>query len=139
MVSSANLGMSFAAHLFVRSSPGAIDTSNILSVCREGEVLHRALLREMLGYFINENQRRMATLAKAVDAGQRDVVRHTAHAVRGSAAMLGAGRLHDLAWSLEMDAEDPLSSLRSAVGILATEFEAVVASIYAAHPEAWTD
>ena len=131
--------MSFATHPFVRSSPGSIDTTNILSVCRDGEVLNRALLREILGYFIDENQRRMATLAEAVEAGQRDVIRHTAHAVTGSAAMLGAGRLHDLAWSLEMDAADGLSTLRIAVNTLHAELDAVVASLHAAHPEAWTE
>ncbi len=131
--------MSFAAHPFVRYSPGAIDTSNVISVCRDGEILNRALLREMLDYFVTENERRMATLAEAVAAGQRKVVRDTAHAITGSAAMLGAGRLHDLAWSLEMDAEDDLSTLLTAVNTLHTEFGAVVASIHAAHPEAWTD
>lgn len=93
----------------------------------------------MLEHFINENQRRMVTLAEAIEAGQRHAVGETAHAVSGSAAMLGAGRLHDLAWSLEVDVEDSVASLRSAVGILATEFEAVVASIYATHPEAWSE
>lgn len=131
--------MSLAAHPFVRTSPGAIDTTNIVSVCRNGGVLNRALLREMLDYFVIENERRMATLAEAVGAGQRDLVRDTAHAITGSAAMLGAGRLHDLAWSLEMDAEDDLSTLRTAVNTLRTEFGAVVASLHGAHPEAWTD
>jgi two-component system sensor histidine kinase/response regulator len=131
--------MSFATHPFVRSSPGAIDTSNILSVCQDGEVLNRALLREILGYFIDENQRRMATLAEAIDAGQRDVLRQTAHAITGSAAMVGAGRLHDLAWSLEMDAAEDLSTLRIAVNILHSELDAVVASLHAAHPEAWSE
>ncbi len=131
--------MGLAAHPFVRSAPGAIDTSNILSVCRDGEVLNRALLREMLDYFVTANERRMDTLAEAVGAGQRDVVRDTAHAITGSAAMLGAGRLHDLAWSLEMDAEDDLSTLHTADNILHAEFDAVVASNHGAHPEAWTD
>jgi hypothetical protein len=38
-----------------------------------------------------------------------------------------------------MDAEDDLSTLWTAVNTLHTEFGAVVASIHAAHPEAWTD
>ena len=98
--------MSFATHPCVQSAPGSIDTRNILSVCCEGEVLNRTLLREMLGYFIDENRRRLVTLSHAVDSGERDTLRQTAHALRGSAAMLGAGRLHDLAWGLELDGAD---------------------------------
>ncbi len=124
----------------MQSSPGSIDTTNILSVCREGEVLNRALLREMLGYFLDENRRRMATLAQAVEAGQRETLRHTAHALRGSAAMLGAGRLHDLAWGLELDATDTdQQTLAHAVIRLRDEFAAVVCSLRHAHPEAWVD
>lgn len=130
-------GMGFAAQPYVRSSPGAIDTRNILSVCREGDVLNLDLLREMLGYFVNENERRMSVLTEAVETSRRDVILQTAHAVRGSAAMLGAGRLHDLAWALEMDASDGQPALRTAVTTLRTEFTAVVAALHAAHPEAF--
>ena len=133
-------GMSFAAHLFVQSSPGSIDTRNILSVCQEGEVVNRTLLREMLGYFIDENRRRLATLTQALDAGERQTFRQTAHALRGSAAMLGAGRLHDLAWGLELDGADTdLPTLQLAVTRLQAEFDAVVTSLHNAHPDALTD
>ncbi|HUE86613.1 MAG TPA: Hpt domain-containing protein [Vicinamibacterales bacterium] len=124
----------------MQSSPGSVDIRNILSVCRVGEALNRGLLRELLGYFIDENQRRMATLTQAVDAGNRDTLRHVGHAVRGSAAMLGAGRLHDLAWCLELDAaETDLTALRGAVDALGVELDAVVTALHNAHPEAWTD
>jgi HPt (histidine-containing phosphotransfer) domain-containing protein len=124
----------------VQSAPGSIDTKNILSVCREGEMLNQALLREMLGYFIDENRRRMAMLAAAVESGHRDTLRQTAHAVRGSAAMLGAGRLHDLAWSLELDgADSDLQTLADAITRLQAEFDAVVLSLRHAHPDALTD
>jgi len=132
--------MSFATHPFVRSSPGSIDTRNLLSVCQEGEVLNQTLLREMLGYFIDENRRRLATLAQALEAGERQTFRQTAHALRGSAAMLGAGRLHDLAWGLELDGADTdLQTLQCAVTRLNVEFDAVVNSLHHAHPDALTD
>jgi len=121
----------------VRSSPGAIDTGNLLSVCREGEVLNRTLLREMLGYFIDENRRRMATLTQAVSVGDRQLLSRTAQALRGSAAMLGAGRLHDLAWGIELDgADSDLQTLQQAVVRLAGEFDAVVTSLRNTHPDA---
>jgi HPt (histidine-containing phosphotransfer) domain-containing protein len=121
------------------SSPGSIDTRNILSVCQSGDTLNRALLREMLGYFIYENERRMVTSQRAVRDGDREALRQVAHAVRGSAAMLGAGRLHDLAWSLELDAlTSELAELARAVSRLQRELDAVVAALHRAHPEAWS-
>jgi HPt (histidine-containing phosphotransfer) domain-containing protein len=122
--------------LVVRSSPGAIDTGNLLSVCREGEVLNRTLLREMLGYFIDENRRRRATLIQAVTVGDRQLLSRTAQALRASAAMLGAGRLHDLAWGIELDSADSdLQTLQQAVARLAGEFDAVVVSLRLAHSD----
>jgi HPt (histidine-containing phosphotransfer) domain-containing protein len=132
--------MGFAAHPFVQSSPGSIDTRNILSVCHEGEVLNRTLLREMLGYFIDENRRRLVTLNQALEAGERQSFRQTAHALRGSAAMLGAGRLHDLAWGLELDgADSDLQTLQQGVARIEAEFAAVVTALHLAHPDALTD
>jgi HPt (histidine-containing phosphotransfer) domain-containing protein len=122
------------------SSPGAIDTRNIVTVCRSGDSLDRALLREMLGYFIDENERRMTTSQHAVVRGDREELRQLAHAMRGSAALIGAGRLHDLAWALEMDAPgSELKLLARDVGRLRVELDAVVASLHRAHPEAWTE
>ena len=122
------------------SAPGSIDTRNIVSVCQSGDTVDRALLREMLGYFIDENERRMTTSQRAVVSGDREALRQLAHAIRGSAAMLGAGRLHDLAWSLEMDATNSeLSVLARAVNRLRLELDAVVAALRKAHPEAWTE
>lgn len=119
------------------SSPGSIDTRNILAVCQSGDALDSDLLREMLGYFIDENERRIVSLQEAVVAGQREALRQLAHAMRGSAAMLGAGHLHDLAWSLEMDAETSLLPvLGRSVNKLRLELDAVIAAIRRAHPEA---
>lgn len=118
------------------SAPGSVDISNILAVCRDGDLLDQELLREMLGYFIDENVRRMQASREAVVSGNRESLRQVAHAVRGSAAMLGAGRLHDLAWSLELDAfsSDP-AALGASVDALHLELEAVVTALRHAHPE----
>jgi HPt (histidine-containing phosphotransfer) domain-containing protein len=124
----------------MKSTPGAIDTRNLLSVCRDGETPNQALLREMLSYFIDENRRRVSAMAHAVATGERETLRQTAHALRGSAAMLGAGRLHDLAWGLELDgADSDLQTLGNAIGRLQVEFDAVVSSLRDAHPDALTD
>jgi len=124
----------------MNSTPGAIDTSNIVSVCRDGDALDLSLLREMLGYFIAENERRMTSIADAVRAGNREALRQVAHAIRGSAAMLGAGRLHDLAWAIELDARSSeLPALERAVDAINREFHAVLAALRATHPDACRD
>lgn len=122
------------------SSPGSIDTRNIIAVCQSGDIVDLALLREMLGYFIDENERRMVSTQEAVVTGNREALRQLAHAMRGSAAMLGAGHLHDLAWSLEMDAETTeLPMLGRAVSKLRVELDSVIAALRKAHPEAWVE
>ena len=122
------------------SSPGSIDTRNIVAVCQSGDTVDLALLREMLGYFIDENQRRIVSAQEAVVNGDREALRQLAHAMRGSAAMLGAGHLHDLTWSLEMDAESSeLPVLARAVNKVRVELDVVVAAIKKAHPEAWIE
>ena len=77
---------------------------------------------------------------EAVVNGDREALRQLAHAMRGSAAMLGAGHLHDLTWSLEMDAESSeLPVLARAVNKVRVELDVVVAAIKKAHPEAWIE
>ena len=119
---------------------GSIDTSNLLSVCRAGDALDRALLREMLDCFIVENARRLTLARQAVDRGDREELRQIVHAIRGSAAMLGAGRLHDLAWHIELDAHrSDLSALSRSVDGVGGELDLVIANLQKAHPEAWTE
>ena len=122
------------------SSPGSIDTGNIVSVCTSRDGVDYALMREMFGYFIDENERRVVHLQQVVVNGDREALRQLAHAVRGSAAMLGAGHLHDLAWSLEMDAsEGDLQALARTINRMRRELDLVVAALRQAHPEAWLE
>jgi HPt (histidine-containing phosphotransfer) domain-containing protein len=121
----------------MRRTPGSVDTTNIVYVCRAPEGVDHDLLREMLTYFIVENGRRMEQAATAAGEGNREAVRQLAHAVRGSAAMIGAGHLHDLATALEHDAESADGTdLRGAVAVMSSEFQAVHATLRAEHPEA---
>jgi HPt (histidine-containing phosphotransfer) domain-containing protein len=121
----------------METAPGSIDTRDVVSVCRIGGVLNHGLLREILGYFITENERRIAGFAPALTGGHRATVRELAHAVRGSAAMLGAGRLHDLAWTMELDADaGDVRDLGCSLEAIRGEFAAVKAALHHAHPEA---
>jgi HPt (histidine-containing phosphotransfer) domain-containing protein len=124
----------------MRRTPGSVDTSNIVYVCRGEQGIDQALLREMLGYFIDENRRRVQQAADAAAAGDRDALRQLAHAIRGSAAMIGAGYLHDLASALERDAPAAQDdTLRLAVGAMTSELVAVHAALRSEHPEAVSD
>jgi histidine phosphotransfer protein HptB len=120
----------------MRSHPGAIDLSNLEAVCQNGPSFNTALLRELAGHFVEQNRRRLAQASDAVNAGNREALRDLAHAVKGSAALVGAGRLHDLAYSLEHQAEPAdLPDLQSAVARLNGEFGAVLRAIRARRPE----
>jgi HPt (histidine-containing phosphotransfer) domain-containing protein len=122
----------------MQSAPGSIDTSNVVSVCRIGGVLDQALLGEMLGYFVTENERRIAGLSPALSGRNREALRDLAHAVRGSAAMVGAGRLHQLAGLMEREAGTAdFGELGESFDAIKLEFEAVVTALRTAHPEAW--
>lgn len=122
------------------SAPGSVDTTNIVAVCRAKGKLDYALLREMLGYFVDENHRRVAASQQALVTGDRELLRQIAHAMRGSAALVGAGHLHDLAWSLEMDAAtSDLQLLGREVNKIRVELDGVIAALRRAHPEAFAD
>jgi HPt (histidine-containing phosphotransfer) domain-containing protein len=124
----------------MQGASGVVDTSNLLSVCRAGEVVDLSLLRELLGFFIDQNQRRMTEATRAAEIGDREALRDLAHAVRGSAALLGAGRLHDLASALERDPlPHEIHALKSAVAALSGEFAAVLTALRSRHPEAFRD
>ena len=124
----------------MRTTPGSIDTTNIVHVCATDGRIDQDLLREMLGYFIDENRRRMDKVLDAMLVDDREALRQLAHAVRGSAAMIGAGHLHFLATSLEHEAAGgDRDRLREAIGSMRIEFMAVHAALRAQHPEAVGD
>lgn len=108
-----------------------------MAVCQSGDTFDTALLRELIGHFVEQNRRRMDDAVSAMERGDRAALREIAHAVKGSAALLGAGRLHALAFTLEHSAiASDLPSLRAAISGLNLEFSAVLAALQAQHPEA---
>ena len=120
----------------MRSHPGAIDLSNLEAVCQSGESFNTALLNELVGHFVEQNRRRLDQASKAVAGGNRGALRDLAHAVKGSAALLGAGRMHDLAFSLEHRAHPgELQELRTAVATLNVEFATVLRALHARYPD----
>lgn len=114
-----------------------IDTRDLLEACGTGESYNAELLREILGHMIRQNTERMASARAAVAAGQRVELAELAHAVKGSASLVGAQHLADLGRRLESDAATAtLDALGEAVTALESEFHAVVAALRARHPDA---
>src|SRR5215218_1769037 len=120
----------------MRSHPGAVDLSNLEAVCQGDTAFDTSLLTELIGHFVEQNRRRLEQALDATRDGNRPGLRDLAHAVKGSAALLGAGRFHALAFALEHNAEmADWPDLRAAVATLAVEFDAVLNAVRARHPE----
>lgn len=114
----------------MKSAPGTIDLTDLLYVCRRDDGIDLVLMTELLDCFVTENTRRLREIAGAVRTGNRDALRSRSQTLRASAAMLGAGRLHDLAWHLELDAAtDDGAALVTRLASLQHEFEEVVAAL----------
>jgi HPt (histidine-containing phosphotransfer) domain-containing protein len=120
------------------SQPGAIDPRDLLAICRTGSTVNTALLHEILGYFVRQNRDRMTIALQALEAADRPQLAEVAHAVKGSAAMLGAGHLADLANRIQLEAASASpASLVAAVTAMRHEFEAVLQTLHAQYPDAF--
>jgi HPt (histidine-containing phosphotransfer) domain-containing protein len=89
----------------------------------------------MLRLFINENERRIRAVLTAADAGDSSTLRCETHAMKGSAAIVGAEHLRDLAADVELriltgTIRDPQASARK----LRDEFTAVVSTLRVMYP-----
>lgn len=119
------------------SQPGAIDPSDLVAACRSGSTINLALLNEILGHFVRQNRSRVADAARAFERGDRTQLEHLAHAVKGSAALVGAKHLSRLAFELELDAHVAAPAvLQSRVEAIQQEFDAVVRTLSIEHPGA---
>jgi HPt (histidine-containing phosphotransfer) domain-containing protein len=115
--------------------PGQVRLDDLIQVCRNGTEINEALLMEMLSLFIGENSRRVDVISDAASHGRPQELRAALHALKGSAALIGADRLRYLAADMEdavvtASGADPVA----ASGELAREFSAVVATLQALYP-----
>jgi HPt (histidine-containing phosphotransfer) domain-containing protein len=122
----------------MRWQTGAIDPSDLLAVCMVGSTINHNLLHEILGHFVRQNGDRMTQVMTALEAADRVQVAQIAHAIKGSAAMVGAGHLSQLANRIELDAAagSPML-LISSVTAMQDEFAAVIRSLRALYPAAF--
>jgi HPt (histidine-containing phosphotransfer) domain-containing protein len=118
------------------ATPGQIRLDDLLRVCSSGDQVNRDLLREMLLLFIHENARRIARAVAAADHDDADALRCEAHAIKGSAAIVGAENLRTLAADLELRLlGGTIKNFRTSAGQLSDEFTAVVANLRLLYPD----
>lgn len=117
------------------NAPGQVRLDDLIQVCRNGSEINDALLLEMLNLFIGENARRIDIICDAASQGRQHDLRAALHALKGSAALVGADRLRHLAADMEDDVVNATGADAVAAGHeLAREFAAVVATLRALYP-----
>ena len=114
-----------------------IDTRDLLEACGTAENYDAELLREILGHVIRQNTDRLAQARSALAAGQRVELAQLAHGIKGSASLVGAQQLTEIARRIERDAAAlPVAALKDAVAAMEVEFQAVVRALHERHPDA---
>jgi HPt (histidine-containing phosphotransfer) domain-containing protein len=114
-----------------------IDTRDLLDACGTGDPSNLDVLREILGHVIRQNAKRMELARAALATDQRGELAQVAHAVKGSAALVGAHHLVDIARRLEQDAGTASpEALAAAVAAMQAEFTAVIHALHGRHPDA---
>jgi HPt (histidine-containing phosphotransfer) domain-containing protein len=118
------------------ASPGQVRLDDLIQVCRNGTEINDALLMEMLGLFIGENSRRVDAIQDAARLDRPHDLRTALHALKGSAAVIGADRLRQLAAAMEDDVVRATGADAVAASAeLAREFAAVVATLHTRYPQ----
>lgn len=116
--------------------PGQVRLDDLMQVCRNGPEVNNALLMEMLGLFIGENTRRVNAIREAARLAQQQELRSALHALKGSAALLGADRLRHLAADLEDAVVNATGAdIVTASAELEREFSAVVTTLHSLYPD----
>jgi HPt (histidine-containing phosphotransfer) domain-containing protein len=117
--------------------PGTIDPSALIAACGPAAIGQGVFL-EILGHFIRQNVDRMDDLLRAAEQADRPRLAHLAHAIKGSASMVGATHLSGLAYQLELDAAAaPPAVVARGVTSVQSEFAALLATLRAEYPKAF--
>jgi HPt (histidine-containing phosphotransfer) domain-containing protein len=115
---------------------GAVDLRDLFEACGTGEHDNAELLREILGHVVRQNRERLMLAQAALADPNRLELAQLAHAVKGSAALVGARQLAEIARGLEHDAGTaPAAALQQAVTAMTAEFQAVIETLRRMHPD----
>jgi HPt (histidine-containing phosphotransfer) domain-containing protein len=90
----------------------------------------RDFANELVDLFVQDSRGRVDTLSEASATGNNHALRTVAHSLKGSAGTMGARRLADLCYRLELHAKGPADRDVSArlVSEIRAEFLALVAT-----------
>jgi len=117
-------------------SPGHVRLDDILRVCSSGGHVNYDLLRELLVLFIQENDRRIQAAMAAADQGDARALCGALHALKGSAGLIGAEHLQNLASEGEARiVSGTLGNLRACARQLSDEYSAVVSTLRTLYPD----
>lgn len=95
-------------------------------------------LGQIVGVFVQESRRRLVAMHEALARGEAEPLRLAAHTIRGSAEMMGAGRLADLGRALEFAAPGgDGAGLEALFQELRAEYEAVERQLAQELGETW--
>jgi HPt (histidine-containing phosphotransfer) domain-containing protein len=95
-----------------------------------GRIVDEELVAEIMPVCVEDNRERLKMLAVAVWEAESENVKGYAHAIKGSAANLGAKRLSELALRLEhMASLGDLSEARQLLEAMETEFQRFAAFV----------
>jgi HPt (histidine-containing phosphotransfer) domain-containing protein len=90
----------------------------------------------MLVLFIQENDRRVRAAVHAADNGDSRALRGAVHAVKGSAAIIGAEHLRDLAGDCELGiVKGTIGNPQASAQALSEEYDAVVTTLRSLYPD----
>lgn len=88
------------------------------------------LVEEVLGLFLDDAPPRVEELVNAVAAGDAGQAARAAHALKGAAGNIGAGRVQAAAHRIEAAAKGgDLEEAAAALTLLRAEFDALIAEI----------
>ncbi|MCX6692495.1 MAG: response regulator [Methanoregula sp.] len=105
--------------------PEVLDEIRILDVEGKSGILHK-----VIAIFLENTPGLLNTIREGIDTGNSDTIRHAAHTLKSSSAMLGAMTLSR--FSKEMEMEGKNNSLENAMGLMSqmeSEFEIVQAAL----------
>jgi HPt (histidine-containing phosphotransfer) domain-containing protein len=133
--------MSLAAGRAIMGVPsGQVRLDDLRRVCSTGDEVNHALVQEMLVMFIEDNARRVALAVAAASAGDTLRLRAVMHALKGSAALIGAERLRQLAdlWEVAIlnGSRDDAEARAREIG---DEYTAVVRTLKTLYPDLAAD
>lgn len=84
-------------------------------------------VREILAVFRNQAQTHLRLMRERISAGDLIGMRKIAHAMKGSAANLAAGRLSELCGDLEQGRDDSPAAIEKSVSAVIRELDRCVA------------